>query len=400
MNSSTLNSSVLLQAFNWNSWRTHNKDYFKHLASKSNEIQKSGIDAIWLPPCSKSVSPQGYMPLNLYDVNSEYGSESDLRDCVKTFKQHNIDVYADIVVNHRCAEFQNKDGIYNVFGGKLSWNDTAIVSNDTTFRGKGNHSDHKLFEGAPNIDHSQSFVKNDLIEWMLWLRNDIGFDGFRFDFMTGINPQHMKEYFVNIDTEVCIGEYWDSMNYDNGILAYDQNSHRQRITDWIDQSGQHFLAFDMTTKGILQEALKNKEYWRLSDHNNQPPGLIGWWKQRSVTFLDNHDTHYNSQNLWPFPYEHIIDGYVYILTHPGIPMVFWDDLCSDHLRGIISGLIELRKKYNINGNSTVQITCANDHRYSAVIDERIAVTIGLSHQIKIKQNIIFESDNTTIEVIH
>ena len=113
---------------------------------------------------------------------------------------------------------------------------------------------------APNIDHSQDYVKKDLIEWMLRLRDDVGFDGFRFDFMTGIDPSHMKMYFAAIGDNVCIGEYWDSMDYENGALLYNQNPHRQRIVDWIDRSGQHALAFDMTTKGVLQEALQNKEY--------------------------------------------------------------------------------------------------------------------------------------------
>jgi hypothetical protein len=40
----------------------------------------------------------------------------------------------------------------------------------------------------------------------------------------------------------------------------------------------------------LQEAVKHCEYWRLADSKNKAPGLIGWWPQRAVTFVDNHDT--------------------------------------------------------------------------------------------------------------
>lgn len=32
------------------------------------------------------------------------------------------------------------------------------------------------------------------------------------------------------------------------------------------------------------------EYWRLRDEKGNPPGLLGWWPSRSVTFLSNHDT--------------------------------------------------------------------------------------------------------------
>jgi hypothetical protein len=41
---------------------------------------------------------------------------------------------------------------------------------------------------------------------------------------------------------------------------------------------------------LLQEAVKHCEYWRLADSKNKAPGLIGWWPQRAVTFVDNHDT--------------------------------------------------------------------------------------------------------------
>lgn len=36
--------------------------------------------------------------------------------------------------------------------------------------------------------------------------------------------------------------------------------------------------------------MQRKEYWRLKDGKGNPPGLLGWWPSRSVTFLENHDT--------------------------------------------------------------------------------------------------------------
>lgn len=34
------------------------------------------------------------------------------------------------------------------------------------------------------------------------------------------------------------------------------------------------------------------------------------------------------QAHWPFPNDKIMVGYAYILTHPGIPSIFWDHLCD------------------------------------------------------------------------
>lgn len=43
-------------------------------------------------------------------------------------------------------------------------------------------------------------------------------------------------------------------------------------------------------QGVLQEALEHSQFWRLRDPAGKPPGVIGWWPARAVTFIDNHDT--------------------------------------------------------------------------------------------------------------
>lgn len=79
-----------------------------------------------------------------------------------------------------------------------------------------------------------------------------------------------------------------------------QDAHRQRIVDWCDAADGSAAAFDFTTKGVLQEAVAKREYWRLRDGAGRPPGMIGWWPSRAVTFVDNHDTG-STQAHWPFP---------------------------------------------------------------------------------------------------
>ena len=74
---------------------------------------------------------------------------------------------------------QDKNGVWNQFGGRLAWDATAIVSDDAHFRGKGNRSTGDSFGAAPNIDHSQEFVRRDLAEWLQWLRAHAGYDGWR-----------------------------------------------------------------------------------------------------------------------------------------------------------------------------------------------------------------------------
>lgn len=379
MSSSCAKSHVLLQGFNWNSWRENNKTHYKHLQSKSKDIKETGIDAVWFPPPIRSVSPQGYMPLDMYNLDSQYGSEEDLRSCIDAFHYDNIDVFADIILNHRCAEFQNEDGVYNVFGGEMAWDTRAIVGNQVSYQGEGKPKQTRMFEGAPNIDHSQEFVREDITKWLKWLKDDVKFDGFRLDFVLGMESEYFKEYIESADMQFVVGEYWDCMAYsDDGNPVYDQNAHRQRIVDWMDALNGRASTFDMTTKGILQHALSTKEYWRLADSTMKPPGVIGWWPQKSVTFLDNHDTHWNSQNLWPFPNHNIrlVEGYSYLLTHPGTPMIYWDHFNIPELRKMLEYLIWLRKEYDISNEVAITILEASDKRYMANIDDKLCLCIG------------------------
>ena len=59
-----------------------------------------------MPPPSESVSPQGYLPTDLYNLTSQYGSEAELRECISALHAAGLKVLADIVINHRCAATQ------------------------------------------------------------------------------------------------------------------------------------------------------------------------------------------------------------------------------------------------------------------------------------------------------
>ena len=98
--------------------------------------------------------------------------------------------------------------------------------------GKGNHKVGDDYPCAPNIDHTQERIRNDLIEWLRYLRNSIGFDGWRFDFVRGYNGLYAKMYIDATVPAMAFGEYWDSCEYTDGVLNYNQDAHRQRTVNW------------------------------------------------------------------------------------------------------------------------------------------------------------------------
>ncbi|KAJ0704293.1 putative alpha-amylase [Helianthus annuus] len=362
---------IVFQGFNWESCR---KRWYLDLAPKAADLSKCGITSVWLPPPTESVAPQGYMPSDLYNLNSSYGTQEELKFCIEEMHTHHLLVLGDVVLNHRCAHKQSANGVWNIFGGKLAWGPEAIVCDDPNFQGRGNPSSGDIFHAAPNIDHSQDFVRNDVKEWLNWLKNNIGYDGWRLDFVRGFSGEYVKEYIESSNPAFAIGEYWDSLAYEGGDLCYNQDAHRQRVINWINATGGTSSAFDVTTKGILHSALHN-QYWRLIDPNGKPTGVMGWWPSRAVTFVENHDTG-STQGHWPFPRDKLMQGYAYILTHPGTPVIFYDHFYDFGLRDVITELIEARKRGGIHCRSPVKIYHANNDGYVAGIGETLVMKLG------------------------
>ncbi|GMN20648.1 hypothetical protein TIFTF001_043135, partial [Ficus carica] len=325
---------ILCQGFNWESHKSGR--WYQELKGKARELSSLGFTVIWLPPPTDSVSHEGYMPTDYYNLNSRYGTMEELKEVVKNFHEVGIKVLGDVVLNHRCAQYKNQNGVWNIFGGRLNWDDRAIVADDPHFQGRGNKSSGDNFHAAPNIDHSQDFVRKDIKDWLYWLRKEIGYDGWRLDFVRGFWGGYLKDYLDASEPYFAVGEYWDSLSYTYGEMDHNQDAHRQRIVDWINATNGTAGAFDVTTKGILHAALERCEYWRLSDAKGKAPGVVGWWPSRAVTFIENHDTG-STQGHWRFPGGKEMQGYAYILTHPGTPSVFYDHIFS-HCRSEIESL--------------------------------------------------------------
>ena len=81
--------------------------------------------------------------------------------------------------------------------------------------------------------------------------------------------------------------------------------------------------FDFSIKYKLAEAVVQKKYSVLQA--NPSLAAIAGYGEKSITFLDNHDTgcinRNDCDNVFSKNTSELIQGYAYLLTHPGIPMV-------------------------------------------------------------------------------
>lgn len=368
--------AVLLQGFHWTAWSSSTA-WWDVIAQNSSTIASAGFSAVWLPPPSDAASNEGYLPRRWYNLNSRYGTEQELKNAISSLHSYGVKAIADIVINHRVGTYDWADFSQPAFDD----NARAVTRDDEWGQGTGAYDTGSPYNAARDLDHTYSDVQYEIKNWLLWLKNDIGFDGWRYDYVKGYSPYYTGLYNQQTSPYLSVGELWPDITGDYYASGSAVNYHRQKLMDWIDGTGGRSMAFDFTTKWQLQLAVDRNEYWRLRDPDGKAIGAIGWWPQMSVTFIDNHDTGPSpggGQNHWPFPSDKVEQGYAYILTHPGIPCVYWPhffDWDSD-LRNKIKALISLRREKGIGSTSSLNIIAADSSKYVAEINGNLIVKIG------------------------
>lgn len=108
-----MENGVLLQGFHW--YIKPEEKLWKQLQEKVKSYKEMGFSAIWLPPAYKGVggiNDNGYGVYDLYDlgefnqkgsIETKYGTKVDYLACIQAFQKAGIDVYGDIVLNHKRA---------------------------------------------------------------------------------------------------------------------------------------------------------------------------------------------------------------------------------------------------------------------------------------------------------
>ncbi len=356
---------VMLQGFHWyadNYWIHPAGGWWGVLAQKAPEVAAAGFDLIWFPP----VSIGSYYPREWYNLDSQWGKKDMLLNSVKAMHKAGVKVLADVVINHRNGsstwiDFKSPDWPSNVVvNDDEVWAQPGYAAMPRSLYGDEGQGDF----GCRDLDHKNPQVQEDTKIFMRWLKNDIGFDGWRYDMVKGYAPSHVMNYNVASSPIFTVGEFYDT--------------DRQLVSNWIDGTDNSpgkanaSTAFDFTTHYAIVGAVENERYELLND-NGRPAGLIGWWPAKSVTYVESHDTSPRDPNFIATASQEYktqrLMGYAYILTHPGIPCVFWPHFFDwgQAYHDAIAKLISIRKSAGITSTSPMQILEATNGLYAATI---------------------------------
>lgn len=367
---------VLLQAFYWNSYQDKGygrTKWIDHLNGKSGstaEEMGKWFDLIWLPPMSKATGGTGYIPTNYSDLNSDWGTKKKLEELVRTFHQNGARVVADIVINHAaaidgwCDFAQLNFGSYGTFKPDASWicNTDEMNSNPEAGACKGKatgnpddgYGSEANYDSARDWDHNDADVRNMFKAYLKWLRNDIKIDGFRYDYCKGFHNSHINDYNTAAEAYFSVMEFWDG---NVSTLQYHLND-----------AGWNTLTFDFATKyQAFNNGIAADNYEAL-----RGAGLPGAGKSRyAVTFLDSHDSFQRDANEFcgegnsmTVCYDKILQCYAYLLSMPGLPLVFWPHWVT--FKEEIKAMINARYKSGVHSESAVSDEAGNGF-YKATI---------------------------------
>lgn len=365
---------VIMQGFYWDV--PAGGTWWGVLQGKVSSWASAGITGVWLPPSNKCQSGPysvGYDPYDYFDfgnynqmgtTETRYGSKTELTNLITAAHNSGLKVYADIVMNHNG-------------GGSLQANPNTggntytsfIVASGLFHRGYNDFhpstyatSDAGVFASYPDLCHANPYVSG----WLWSNSNSVAkyykgtmkYDGWRFDYVKGFSPSHVKS-FVSAASGFAVGECWD------GNVSV--------VQSYVSASGT--CAFDFPCYYAMENAFGNNNLVQLKNYAM----LCKSNPSKAVTFVANHDinTIYNNKLL----------AYAFILTHEGIPCLFYRDYEEWLDKNKLNNLIWINK--NLAAGTTTVLYADNDE-YIA----RMSGTPGLVVYLNISGSTLSRSVTT------
>lgn len=371
-------NGVMMQFFHW--YIPPDGSLWNEVQDRAPELAQKGVTALWLPPAYKGNSggyDVGYSVYDMYDlgefdqkgsVRTKYGTKDEYLTAIEAAHDHGMDVYADVVFNHRIGgdeteefnatpfnesdrnipigemrkikswtkfNFPGRDKKYSDFEWHW-WHFTAVDFNDfdpeykAVFLFEGKVFDDNVDSEKGSFDYlmgcdldvNHPEVRQELKSWGEWYIDTTKIDGVRFDAVkhvrAGFFPQwlnHLREY--SGKDIFAVGEYW---SYEVEALHH-----------FIDVTGGNVALFDAPLH--LNFALASKAGNGYDMRTIFDGSLVQNEPTLAVTIVANHDT----QPLQAL--ESVVEPWfkplayaLILLRRDGYPCIFYPDYFGAHYK--------------------------------------------------------------------
>ncbi|MEO1147855.1 MAG: alpha-amylase [Cyanobacteria bacterium J06638_22] len=371
-------NGTLMQGFHW--YVPADGTHWNRLKDEAQSLAKAGITAMWFPPAYKGIGGKddvGYGIYDLFDLGefhqkgstpTKYGTKDEYVAAVQACRDAGINVYADVVFNHKmAADFEEEFDAtpfdpnnrlhplgesrrikswtgYNfpARGDKYSsmkwhWYHFDAVdynSSDPDFKAvwriQGKNFDNKVALERGNFDYLMGAdldmehpqVRGELKYWGTWLLDTVGVDGFRLDAIKHIHGDFFNDWLDHLEHHAkrdlfCVGEYW---SYDFGALSW-----------YIGNAGGRMDLFDAPLHHNFHIASKSGGHYdmrRILDGT-----LMKELPLFAVTLVENHDTQpLQSLEAVVEPWFKPLAYAIILLRAEGYPCIFYADYYGAHYR--------------------------------------------------------------------
>lgn len=149
-----------------------NKDAFKTIEAYVPELERMGVDVLWLMPVHpRSTDPKAigspYCVQDYRRVDPLFGSMDDLRHLVNTCHEHHMRVILDWIANH------------------TGWDNAWVTRHPEWYEGPSS-ADEQSWADVTFLNYNLAAVRDTMKECMLYWVREADIDGFRCDYAAGV----------------------------------------------------------------------------------------------------------------------------------------------------------------------------------------------------------------------
>ncbi len=355
---------VMLQGFYWDSYEASK---WTNLQSQADELA-SNFTLVWVPQSGNcGGNSMGYDDLYWFPghYNSSFGSETQLRNMIKVFRQKGIGTIADVVINHRKSSSgwfgfpaETYNGVtYKMTAADVCKNDDggkALAEANKQGVTLGNSDTGEDWDGMRDLDHTSQNVQSTVKAYLHMLLEDLGYAGFRYDMVKGYNGTYTGMYNVDANPQFSVGEYWDgNVSAVTSWLRYTKiGGGRKEIES---------AAFDFPFRYTVRDAINGKDWTKLK---NASVASQSDYRRYAVTFVENHDTEYRSSSAQQDPIKRdTLAANAWLLANAGTPCVFLKHWLA--YKREISAMIAVRRAVGLHNESDVTAHTQEQQLYAA-----------------------------------
>lgn len=362
---------ALIQFFEW--YIDNDGEHWNRLKAEAAHLAELGIASVWIPPSCKASEQDsvGYDVYDLFDlgefdqkgtVRTKYGTKQQLKEAIDALHEHDIKVYADVVLNHKAGadetevfavvevarddrlnelsepfdiegwtkftfpgrgdqyssftwnfshfsatdrdEKEERNGLFKIVGDGKIWSKNVDSEN--------NNYDYLMFA---DIDYNNEHVINEIKHWVKWFVDTLDLDGFRLDAVKHIDQNFIYDLISYIREHTSedffvVGEYW--------------HHDKKKLNQFVDDSDQSLQLVDVALHSHFYHASNEGKDYNLSTILDKT--LVKTNPFRAVTFVDNHDTQPGqSLEAWVKDWFKPLAYALILLRKDGLPCVFYGD---------------------------------------------------------------------------